>query len=267
MTHVEATDRLPPGEHPALIVWPEHAVPRYLDAEPMLAAQLARLATRRRADLLFGVPRFEGGRVYNSVQLITAAGRNGGHYDKQRLVLGAESNPLARSAAAGPDHAPSEFSAGTEPGVLRSFVPFGVSICHEILFPELATRAVREGAELLVNVSNDGWLDSGHGVASRQHFAMAVFRAVETRRYLVRAATTGVSGIVDPYGRVVDTLGPGASGVVVGSVAGRTGMTLYVRVGDAFAFACLLAAAAALHGRRAGVLRPHPRLAPASRLP
>jgi len=95
-------------------------------------------------------------------------------------------------------------------------------------------------------VSNDGWLDGGYGVASRQHFAMAVFRAVETRRYLVRAATTGVSGIVDPYGDVVDALGPGATGSVTAAVAGRTAITPYVRFGDAFAFVCVLAAAGAL---------------------
>ncbi len=266
MTHIQATERLPVRPGPALIVWPEHAVPRYLEDELMLTAQLAALATRHGADLLFGAPRHEAGRTYNSLRLITAAGHDGGHYDKQRLVLGAERNPLAFSAPGEADESPRQFSPGSGPGVLESFLPLGVSICHEILFPELVSRSVAAGAELLVNVSNDGWLDGGGGVASRQHFAMAVFRAVETRRYLVRAATTGVSGVVDPYGRVVTTLAPGATGVLDVSVAGRSALTPYVRLGDVFAFACVLAAAAALHGRRTAVLRPYTRLASAPRV-
>src|SRR5437870_103764 len=192
-------------------------------------ARLAARAARQRADLLFGAPRSEAGHTYNSVRLITAAGRNGGYYDKQRLVLGAEANPLAAATDA-PSESARQFSAGSGPGVLQSFVPLGVSICHEVLFPELSARAVGAGAALLVNVSNDGWLDGGSGVASRQHFAMAAFRAVETRRYLVRAATTGVSGVIDPYGRVVASLGPGEAGVVTASAAGRSALTPYARV-------------------------------------
>jgi len=145
--------------------------------------------------------------------------------------------------------------------VLQSFVPLGVSICHEVLFPDLSARAVGAGAALLVNVSNDGWLDGGSGVASRQHFAMAAFRAVETRRYLVRAATTGVSGAIDPYGRVVASLGPGETGVVTASAAGRSALTPYVRLGDAFAFACAAAALSALAARGTAVARLYPRLA------
>ncbi len=260
MAHLQATEQMAGSDAPALVVWPEHAVPRYLDSEPMLAAQLGTLAARHHTDLLFGAPRFEDGRTYNSVRLITAAGRNGGHYDKQRLVVFAEASPFADAVPAGPSDSPHRFSAGTAPGLLQSFVLLGVSICHEVLYPELIGRAVRGGAELLVNVSNDGWLDGGYGTASRQHFTMAVFRAVETRRYLVRAATTGVSGIVDPYGRVVDVLAPGASGVVSAPVAGRSALTPYVRLGDAFALACALAAATALVLGRAALPRRRSRL-------
>ena len=266
MTHVQATERLPVKTGPALVIWPEHAVPRYLEDELMLAAQLSALATRHRTDLLFGAPRYEGGRTYNSLRLITASGRDGGHYDKQRLVLGAETNPFVSNVPAEADENPRQFSAGEGPGVLKSFLPLGVSICHELLFPELVSRSVGAGAELLVNVSNDGWLDGGHGVASRQHFAMSVFRAVENRRYVVRAATTGISGVVDPYGRVVTTLAPGATGVLDVSVAGRSNLTPYVRLGDVFALACLVVAAFALQARRAAAVRTYPRLASALRL-
>ena len=232
MDHTRLTDDQVPLHDLALIVWPENAVPRYLENEPGLAAHLAALAERHGSDLLFGAPRFADGRTYNSVRLITAAGRNGGHYDKQRLVFVAETNPLRPAWTEEPSDNPRQFAAGDGPGVLQSFVPIGVSICHEILFPEVVSRSVYAGATLLVSLSNDGWLDPGTGVASQQHFAMAGFRAVETRRYLVRATTTGISGVIDPHGRVVASLGVGARGVLVTPVAALSGLTPYARLGD-----------------------------------
>jgi apolipoprotein N-acyltransferase len=259
MAHIQETERLTAGgPAPALIVWPEYAVPRYLEAEPMLVRQLADVATRHHSDLLFGTPRTENGRLYNSVRLLSPNTGHGGHYDKQRLVLFAETNPLG--AVSGDD----EFVASHDPALVSSFLPLGVSICHEALFPELIAREVSAGAQLLVNVSNDGWLDAGRGVASRQHFAMAIFRAVETRRFLVRAATTGVSGIVDPYGRVVNQIPPRVAGVVRASVAGRLETTPYTRVGDAFAFACVVGTILILIERRAARRRSSvPQLVPA----
>ena len=250
MAHLRATDSLPAAAHPALIVWPENAVPRYLEAEPMVAVQLADLAVRHRADLLFGGPRFEAGKVYNSARLITAGGRNGGHYDKQRLLLFAEEKPLLPVVTHAPNDTPEEFSPGVKNGVLRSFVPLGVSICHEITHPDVIVRSVRDGAELLVNIANDGWLDAGYEFAGRQHLAMAVFRAVETRRYLVRAATTGTSAVIDPYGRIVDSLPPGTTGVLTTRVAVASTVTPYVRLGDLFVLVCATVTAAALGAPR-----------------
>jgi apolipoprotein N-acyltransferase len=231
----------------------------------MLAAQLSSLAMRHRTDLIFGGPRSDASLVFNSVRLISSRGLNAGQYDKQRLVLLAEANPFASAAPV--SESPQEFAVGSTPGVLRGGSwRLGVSICHEILFPDVVSRSVEDGADVLVNVSNDGWLDGGSGVASRQHFAMAVFRAVETRRYLVRAATTGVSGVVDPYGRITKALPPGTGGVLTASVAGRTALTPYVRFGDAFAFFCLAATAALALSRRTVRVAHPPRLAfPASR--
>jgi apolipoprotein N-acyltransferase len=246
MEHTRATDELVRTRDVALIVWPENAIPRYLEIEPGLAAHLAALAQRHGSDLLFGAPRYADGKSYNSVRLITAAGHNGGYYDKQRLVLIAESNPLRTESPNESVENPRQFTAGDGPGVLQSFIPIGVSICHEVVFPELASRAVRAGAALLVTVSNDGWLDPERGVGARQHFAMAAFRAVETRRYLVRAATTGVSGVIDPFGRVVTSLDFGARDAIVTPVSGLTGMTPYVRLGDVFALGCVVVAVASV---------------------
>ena len=253
IAHLRATDALPATAHPALIVWPENAIPRYLEAEPMLAVQLARLATRHQADLLFGGPRYEAGRVYNSARLVTATGRDGGHYDKRRLVLFAEEKPRGSATSESPGASPEEFSSGVASGVLQSFVRLGVSICHEITHPDLITESVSDGAELLVNIANDGWLDAGSEFVGQQHLAMAIFRAVETRRYLVRAATTGTSAVIDPSGRVVASLAPGTSATLVAKVAGRRTLTPYARVGDLFAFGCACLAGGALLRRPGSV--------------
>jgi apolipoprotein N-acyltransferase len=242
--HLGASAALPPG--PALIVWPENSVPRYLEHEPMLAVEFATLAIRHHTDLLFGGPRYEDGHTFNAARLITAAGRNGGHYDKHRLVMFAEEKPLAATTDAGPNESPAQFTPGSGPAVLASFVRIGVSICHEIVYPELIAASVRDGAELLVNIANDGWLDGGYGFAGRQHLAMAVFRAVEARRFVVRGATTGTSAIVDPYGRLVATQPQDTAGVVTATVTGNRTLTPYVRGGDAFGLACVLVALAGL---------------------
>jgi len=250
--HLRASETLPAGG-PSLIVWPENSVPRYLEGEPMLAVRLATLARLHETDLLFGGPRYENGRTYNAARLITAGGRNGGYYDKRRLVLFAEEKPLARSSHAGPNDNPEEFSAGVASGVLQSFVPIGVSICHEIVHPDLIRDSVRDGAQLLVNIANDGWLDGGFQFAGRQHLAMAVFRAVETRRFVVRAATTGTSAVIDPYGHLVVAQAPDTAGVITASVTGQRSLTPYVRIGDLFALVCVALVAAQLLGRSIGL--------------
>jgi apolipoprotein N-acyltransferase len=169
-------------------------------------------------------------------------------YDKQRLVPFAESPPpfVADANAAEQSESPRAFTAGTEPGLLRGTLPLGASICHEALYPDVVNGAVAEGAEVLVNVANDGWLDGEWGVASRQHFAMTRFRAVETRRPLVRAATTGVSGVIDPFGCVVAATAPNTPAVAGAAIHPRQGLTPYVRFGDVFAIGCALVALLAL---------------------
>src|SRR5690606_5808393 len=109
----------------------------------------------------------------------------------------------------------------------------GALICYEALFPALARARVRDGADVLVNLSNDAWLDSGDGAARAQHFAMSVFRAVETRRPLVRASVGGISGFVTATGEVQDALPPGR-GVLRAAVVPGTTTTPYVRWGDAW---------------------------------
>jgi apolipoprotein N-acyltransferase len=236
-----------------LVVWPESAVAFYPDRDPMMLARLAAVARDARAPLLFGGSRLDDdGGARNAVFLLGADGALRGAYDKQRLVPFGEYDPLAAAAgpadpAAGPaSYAPGEHGDPLDTGALR----VGPLVCYEALFPSLARQMVRGGAEVLVNVSNDAWLDTGSGVARAQQLAMSALRAVETRRPLVRAAAGGISGLVDAHGRLRETL-PAGSGVLRLTVAPATGQTPYVRFGDAWlAAGGILFAALVLRGRR-----------------
>jgi len=162
----------------------------------------------------------------------------------------AEYAPLGLAALAAPAAvlAPGD---GPRP-VPHARAPLGVLICYEILYPGLARTLVREGARVLVNIANDAWSDPTGRGAAWQTLSMAVFRAVETRRWVVRAATTGVSGIVAPTGRTERLIGAREVGVARADVGLPSGLTPYVRLGDVFAWACAALGLAAAMLRRPG---------------
>lgn len=224
--------RLVRGMAPDLVVWPENAANFYLEREPRLRALLATAAAGAHDGLVVGGPRLAAaGEARNAVYLVGARGEIDGVYDKQRLVPLAEYNPfpaISTRPAGEPAYGPGDRGV---PLATRS-MQVGAVICYEVLFPHLVRELVRRGAQVLVNVSNDTWLDHGDGAAPRQHFSMAVFRAVETRRYLVRAAASGVSGFITPAGETYATLPASVAGAAVASVHLRRGETAYVRHGD-----------------------------------
>jgi apolipoprotein N-acyltransferase len=123
--------------------------------------------------------------------------------------------------------------------VLPARVPLAVAICFEVVFPDLIAAQVRGGAQLLTTLTNDGWY--GFSWAPRQHFAQVRLRAAETRRWFARAALTGISGFIDPSGRVVSRLEVGESGFLTQSVRPMKGLTPRVRFGDWWAMLCAVA--------------------------
>ena len=140
--------------------------------------------------------------------------------------------------------------------------PISAFICYEAIFPDLVREFVGRGAQLLVNITNDGWY--GRTSAPYQHFAMAKFRAVENERYLVRAANTGITAVVDPHGRVLERTELFEPTVLVRDVPLLAGSTFYTRHGDVFAWACL-GGAVALTAAGRGNAGPLPRT-PADRV-
>lgn len=228
---------------PALIVWPETAVPFPFEADPRREAVLD-VARAVRVPLLVGAPRVDraAGRVFNSAFLIDPTGRVADRYDKVHLVPFGEYVPLRRVfffadwfVAGGIG----EFAAGTRQTLFESPAGrFGVTICYEAIFPDLVRRAFAAGADFLVNLTNDAWF--GRTPAPYQHLAMATVRAVENGAYVVRAANTGISAIIAPDGRILRASGLFTQEALAGLVAPRRGTTFYTRYGDVFAAGALL---------------------------
>ena len=181
-------------------------------------------------------------KYYNSAYLVAPDGTVAGKYDKVHLVPFGEYVPLKRwlpflgkiVAQVG------DFQAGRRGNTIRGVGPrLGVQICFEIIFPMLSRALVQNEAALLVNITNDAWF--GESSAPYQHFSMAIFRAVENRRSLVRAANTGISGFVDPLGRIVASTPLDTEATLTRRVPILQEKTFYTRYGDAFALACLMA--------------------------
>ena len=226
---------------PDLVIWPEFALGFYLDREPLLRRQLNAFTQSTQTFLLVGAPRMEeadtGIRSYNSAYLLSPEGHIVDVYDKIHLIPFAEYLPFSHTLLR-PAHteAPDDFTPGQRATIFsQPRYPWGVTICYEITYPPMTRRLVLDGAQFLVNISNDTW-GASEGAAA-QHFSMAVLRAVENRRYLVRTATAGISGFVDPAGRPY-ILSASPEGVKVGTIFPRLELTVYARYGDWFAVLC-----------------------------
>jgi apolipoprotein N-acyltransferase len=210
----------------SLIVWPETASPTDILGDPSTLRAVQSWARDLGVSLI--ASSLEGGRA-NSAFSFTPTGDLSGRYVKMRLV------PFAEFGE----------ESGRRPGVLRTpHGAVGVAICFESIFPEIARAEVAEGAGMLAVITNDAWFDGSQAPA--QHAAIAPFRAIEEGRYLLRAANSGFSQIIDPQGRVLASLGPDVRGILTARIAPLDGLTLYARLGDVFGWALVLAGAVLL---------------------
>ncbi len=245
-------------ESPDLLIWPETAFPGYPWETPETWETIRAFVEDVRVPLLLGVVTREEGRYYNSAVLIGPDGRETARYHKMHLVPFGEYIPfrwlwpwLGRLVPM------EDFSAGRRPVVFPvegrdRAGSFAVLICFEDTVAPLARKAVAAGARILVNLTNDAWF--ADTAAPYQHLQAAVFRTVENRRGLIRAANTGVSCFIDDRGRVIRFVrGPDGrrtfvSGVAAAVVPWGEGTTFYTRYGDLFVLLCGLGLAA--FGRR-----------------
>jgi apolipoprotein N-acyltransferase len=128
-----------------------------------------------------------------------------------------------------------EFEFGTNDRPLAGKRSYGLAICYEVVYPQISRTQVRNGADVIVTITNDAWYDGTSAPA--QHLWQARLRAIETDRYLLRAATTGISAFVDPTGRMLSSIPMGKDGIIYAKFQSRTSITPYVRFGDWFAWA------------------------------
>jgi len=199
--HLYLTERSFLLADPDLVIWPETAFPDDLLQSERWRGIIFREAIRRRTDLLIGIASRIDNKDYNSALLIGNRGEVKGLYHKQALVPFAEYMPLARWGINwGRGY---NFSAGHKPVVMtlsRKPLRFGVVICTESAHPAIVRELRRNGAQFLIEISNDGWFSLTP--AYMLHAQAAVMRAVENRMWVVRAANTGISFAVDPDGRI-----------------------------------------------------------------
>jgi len=224
---------------PDLIIWPETSVPGYLLQEPKLQEWLVQLIRKSGTNHLIGSPHYENKNSYNSAFSINHEGQVEGQYAKKHLVPFGEVVPW--SSVLG-QWVPvlnqlGGFTAGHWSPVLAGRLKAGVNICYEAIFPDLVRRSVKEGAEVIVNLTNDGWYMKT--AAPYQHLAPNVFRAIENRRWVLRANNTGISAIIDPFGRIQQASNIFEPALVHGTIQPLSAQTPYTRFGDVFAWLCL----------------------------
>jgi apolipoprotein N-acyltransferase len=231
-----------------LIVWPETAVPFYFQDVDDRSRQVYQVVKDTGSWFLFGSPSYikeqSGVSYLNSAFLVSPEGRIAGRYDKVHLVPYGEYVPLRTlfpfisKLAVGVG----DFRAGQgyHPLAMGDH-QLGVLICYEAIFPEASRIYRKKGAELLVNITNDAWF--GFSSAPYQHLSMTVFRAVENRLYIVRAANTGISAIVDPTGGIIAQSSLFVATSLSGKVRFIDTKTFYMAYGDLFVYLCLISLA------------------------
>lgn len=227
----------PSVKEAALVIWPETATPFYFMDDKILSEMVLSGVKNKGSHFIIGSPSYASGKksliFHNSAYLVSPQGQAKGKYDKVHLVPFGEYVPLKRwlpfidklVAQVG------DFKPGKKG---KTFAwedrQVGMLICYEAIFPGLARAMVQNGAHLLVNITNDAWF--GRTSAAFQHLSMAVFRAVENRRYLARAANTGISGFVDPCGRIISSTALFQEAAVLEQVSLLKETTFYSRWGE-----------------------------------
>ncbi|HET7104523.1 MAG TPA: apolipoprotein N-acyltransferase [Terracidiphilus sp.] len=236
----------PPAPHPDLVVWPESPAP-FIESEARFQTALAQVARAAGAPLVAGGIGMDYSaedrewRYYNSAMVEGADGVRVGRYDKIHLVPFGEYVPFrnllffARKLTG----RVSEFTRGDQRKVFRlNGHRYGIFICYEAVFADEVRQFSELGAEVLVNISDDGWY--GDTSAPWQHLNMARMRAIENRRWLLRDTNNGVTAAIDPYGRVRQSIPRHAVDVLPAKYGFRDDMTFYTVHGDLFAWLCAI---------------------------
>ena len=238
----------PASAHPDLIAWPESPAP-FVEQDARFQQALVTLARQEQAPLVVGSigtdlsPEDQSLREYNSALVVAADGARVGRYDKIHLVPFGEYIPFQRllTFAHKLTGRVSSFTRGDEHKVFRlNGHRYGVFICYESVFADEVRQSARMGAEVLVNISDDGWY--GDTSAPWQHLNMARMRAIENRRWILRDTNNGVTAVIDPYGRVRQSIPRHQVDALPAGYGFRSDVTFYTAHGDIFAWFCAIVA-------------------------
>ncbi|HEY2381291.1 MAG TPA: apolipoprotein N-acyltransferase [Terriglobia bacterium] len=227
---------------PKLVVWPETPAPFYL-SDTGFRTRMQNMARKLGAYFLIGYIDAKGDEPSNSAALLNPQGDQVSRYDKMHLVPFGEYVPFKNLLffASSLTREVGEFVPGTDYTISpMDGHPISTAICYESIFPDLVRQFVKKGSELIVVITNDGWF--GQSSAPYQHLRMGVVRSVENHRWMVRTANTGISAIIDPYGKIESETPIGERMILDGSAQFRTDRTFYTEYGDVFAYLNVLAA-------------------------
>jgi apolipoprotein N-acyltransferase len=231
---------------PQLIVWPETALPFFFDFDKENTAKLTDFEKGLGSDLLFGtvlVKQRSAEKVLlsNSAVLLDKEGKTIYEYDKIHMVPFGEYVPLRsilffinKLVTGIGDYVPGKEYVKAKTG----FGSFATLICYEVIFPGLVRKFYTDGGDFIVNITNDAWF--GDTAGPYQHFSMAVFRAIENRKPLIRVANTGISGFIDSSGRMLFSTPIFRRLVLTEKVKTDSTMTFYTRYGDLFSYLCMV---------------------------
>lgn len=231
-----------------LIIWPESSTPFYFQSELDYQHRIFEIISDSDTYLLLGSPAYElrdsRWRNFNSAFLLSPSKKIIGRYDKIHLVPYGEYVPLKKFFPF--IHKMVEGIGRFYPGQKISLLSlpecsFGVLICYEVIFPDLTRRFVKKGAQFLVNITNDAWF--GKTSAPYQHLSMATFRAIENRRFIARAANTGISAFIDATGKIKSSSPLFTEALITGKIGILTISTFYTNYGDVFALLSTLLSA------------------------
>jgi apolipoprotein N-acyltransferase len=201
----EAMTRQAMASHPNIILWPETALFTFLTDDPILFPRVKQLAREARAWMVVGTPYSERSKIYNSIIVISPAGQVVSRYNKQWPVPFGEYlpfRPLLFPLLRTVGYYDQEFSPDPYPTNLKiGGWSAAAGICFESCFPDLMRQRVRAGADFMIVITNDAWFD--RSAISALHLDFGVFRAIENRKYFIQEGNTGLSAVIDPYGRIV----------------------------------------------------------------
>ena len=235
-----------PGQPPSIIVWPEVPAPLYYFEDPVLRGMVDNLARAANAYVLLGiVAHTPGGAPLNSAALVSPEGVPLSRYDKVNLVPFGEFVPWPFGFANKISTEIGDFAAGNRVVVSPVGVhKIGTFICYESVFPRFVRKFAAGGAEVLFNISNDGWF--GKSAAREQHLSMVRMRAAENRRWILRSTNDGITATIDSAGRLRGTLPLYTEATSYTGFNYVKSQTVYTRFGDWFPLLCAMAALLAL---------------------